>query len=157
MALDSRLVPPSCFRAPRLRYPQDPPELLLPNSVIVEIFPARGLALYEFGKRCAALDRKFGDRRDSFDLLTRLAAPQEEAVSIRFRGGRCLSDNLPNHSDRHQKSRGRLFFSSALTPISACSDLSVLGEMFEELEPFTKCAARSGPPTTVGQNLRSVR
>ena len=118
-------------------FPEDPPELLHANSVVVEIFPATSLSLYEFGQgAAAALDRQIGINMDSFDLVTRLRPHREEAVSIRFRGA------VPAPTTSQSILTGSRIAGWQVVVLSPDAEyllvftFSVLGEMFEELEPL---------------------
>ncbi len=136
MELQSSVQPSSLIGA-GFAFPQDPPELLHANSVIVEIFPARGLALYEFGQgAAAALDRKFGIDVDSFDLLTRLRPHREEAVSIRFRGAVPVPTTSQSILTGTRKAGWQVVLLSPDAEYLLVLTFSVLGEMFEESEPL---------------------
>lgn len=118
-------------------FPQEPPELLHANSVIVEIFPAKGLALYEFGQgAAAALDRRTGIDVDSFDLITRLRPRREEAVSIRFRGAVPVPTTSQSVLTGDRTAGWQVVLLSPDAEYLLVLTFSVLGEMFEELEPM---------------------
>lgn len=116
-------------------FPQSPPELVHANSVIVEIFPAKGLALYEFGQgAAAALDRRIGIDVDSFDLITRLRPRREEAVSIRFRGAVPVPTASQSILTGARTAGWQVVLLSPDAEYLLVMTFSVLGEMFEELE-----------------------
>ncbi len=130
-------VQPSSFIGAGFAFPPDPPDLLHANSVIVEIFPARGLALYEFGQgAAAALDRQIGIDVDSFDLVTRLRPNREEAVSIRFRGAVPVPTTSQSILTGTRTTGWQVILLSPDAEYLLVLTFSVLGEMFEELEPL---------------------
>ncbi len=117
--------------------PQDPPDLLHINNVIVDIFPSKGLTLYEFGQGAAAqLRRRVGIDMDSFDLVTRLRPHREEAVSIRFRGA------VPAPAVSRSVLTGARTAGWQVVVLSPDAEFvlvltfTVLGEQFDELEPL---------------------
>ena len=130
-------VQPSLFLGAGFAFPQDPPDLLHANSVIVEIFPARGLALYEFGQgAAAALDRQIGVDVDSFDLVTRLRPHREEAVSVRFRGAVPVPTTSQSVLTGTRTAGWQVVLLSPDAEYLLVLTFSILGEKFEELEPL---------------------
>ncbi len=130
-------VQPSLFLGAGFAFPQDPPDLLHANSVIVEIFPARGLALYEFGQgAAAALDRQIGVDVDSFDLVTRLRPRREEAVSVRFRGAVPVPTTSQSVLTGTRTAGWQVVLLSPDAEYLLVLTFSILGEKFEELEPL---------------------
>ena len=118
-------------------FPQDPPDLQHADNVVVEIFPSKGLSLYEFGQGAAtALDRQLGIDVDSFDLVTRLRPYRVEAVLIRFRG------DVPAPTTSHSVLAGTRTAGWQAILLSPDSEyllvltFNVRGEQFEELEPL---------------------
>ena len=136
MGLQSSLQPNSLIGF-GFAFPQDPPDLLHADNVVVEIFPSRGLSLYEFGQGAAmALDRQVGVDVDSFDLVTRLRPYRVEAVLIRFRGG------VPAPTTSQSVLAGTRTVGWQAVLLSPDSEyllvltFNVRGEQFEELEPL---------------------
>ena len=137
-------VQPSSLIGVGFAFPQDPPDLLHANSVIVEIFPTRGLALYEFGQgAAAALDRQIGIDVDSFDLVTRLRPRREEAVSVRFRGAVPVPTTSQSILTGARIAGWQVVLLSPDAEYLLVLTFSVLGEMFEELEPLLTEMVRS--------------
>ena len=130
-------VQPSSLIGFGFAFPQDPPDLLHANSVIVEILPARGLALYEFGQgAAAALDRQLGIDVDSFDLITRLRPHREEAVSVRFRGAVPVPTTSQSIVSGTRTAGWQVVLLSPDAEYLLVLTFTILGEMFEELEPL---------------------
>ena len=136
MSLQYR-VQPSSLIGFGVAFPQDPPDLLHADNVVVEILPSRGLSLYEFGQGAAAeLGRQVGINVDSFDLVTRLRPHREEAVSIRFRGA------VPEPTTSQPILTGTRTAGWQVVLLSPDAEyllvltFSVRGEQFEELEPL---------------------
>ena len=118
-------------------FPQDPPDFLHANSVVVEIFPAKELTLYEFGQgAAAALDRQMGINVDSFDLVTRLRPHREEAVSIRFLGAVPAPTTSQSVLTGTRTAGWQVVLQSPDAEYLLVLTFSILGEMFEELEPL---------------------
>ena len=139
--------------------PQDDSDLLHVNNVVVEIFPSKGLTLYQFGQGTAAqLDRRVGIDVDSFRLVTRLRPHREEAVSIRFRGG-VPAQAAPRSVLTGSRTAGwQVILLSPDAEFVLVLTFTVLGEQFEELEPLlTEMVRRvqwanddGGPEPTAG-------
>ena len=136
MSLPDR-VRPSSLIGFGVAFPQDPPDLLHADNVVVEIFPSRDLSLYEFGQGAAAeLGRRVGIDVDSFDLVTRLRPHREEAVSIRYRGA------VPEPTTSQSILTGTRTAGWQVVLLSPDAEyllvltFSVRGEQFEELEPL---------------------
>ena len=118
-------------------FPQDPPDFLHANSVVIEIFPANELTLYEFGQSAAAaLDRQFGIDVDSFDLVTRLRPRREEAVSIRFLGAVPAPTTSQSVLTGARTAGWQVVLQSPDADFLLVLTFSILGETFEELEPL---------------------
>ena len=118
-------------------FPQDPPDFLHANSVVVEIFPANELTLYEFGQgAAAALDRQIGIDVDSFDLVTRLRPRREEAVSIRFLGPVPAPTTSQSILTGARTTGWQVVLQSPDAENLLVLTFSILGETFEELEPL---------------------
>ena len=118
-------------------FPNEPPDLLHADNVVVEIIPSRGLSLYEFGQGAAmTLDRQVGIDVDSFDLVTRLRPYRVEAVSIRFRGA------VPAPTTSQSVLAGTRTAGWQTVLLSPDSEyllvltFNVRGKQFEELEPL---------------------
>ena len=130
-------VQSSSFIGAGFAFPSDSPDLLHANSVIVEIFPARGLSLYEFGQgAAAALDRRIGIDVDSFDLVTRLRPHREEAVSVRFRGAVPVPTTSQSIVTGTRTAGWQVVLLSPDAEHLLVLTFSIIGEMFEELEPL---------------------
>ena len=136
MGLQSTMQPNSLIGF-GFAFPENSPDLLHADNVVVEIFPSRGLSLYEFGQGAAtALDRQIGIDVDSFDLVTRLRPYRVEAVSIRFRGA------VPAPTTSQSVLAGTRTAGWQTVLLSPDSEyllvltFNVRGEQFEELEPL---------------------
>ncbi len=130
-------VQPSTLLGFGFAFPQEPPVWLHANNVVVEVFPTRGLTMYEFGQSAAAaLDRQIGTDVDDFDLVTRLRPQREETISIRFRG------ELPAPATSQSVLAGARTAGWQVILLSPDAKhllvltFTVLGEQFAELEPL---------------------
>ena len=136
MSLQYR-VQPSSLIGFGVAFPQDPPDLLHADNVVVEILSSRGLSLYEFGQGAAAeLGRRVGIDVDSFDLVTRLRPHREEAVSIRFRGAVPEPTTSQPILTGTRTAGWQVVLLSPDTEYLLVLTFSVRGEQFEELKPL---------------------
>ena len=117
--------------------PQEPPDLLHINNVSVDIFPSKGLTLYQFGQIAATqLRRRVGIEVDSFDLVTRLRPRREEAISIRFRGGVPAPASSRAVLTGARTAGWQVVLLSTDSEFALVLTFTVLGEQFDELEPL---------------------
>ena len=143
MRLQSSTPQPGSFVGYGFASPQEPPELLHVNSVVVDIFPLRGLTLYQFGQTAAArLGRQVGIDVDSFDLVTRLRPDREEAISIRFRGAVPVPAASRSVLTGARTAGWQVILLSPQAEFALVLTFTTLGEQFDELEPLLTEMAR---------------
>ena len=120
-------------------FPQDPPDFLHANSVVVEIFPRkRNLTLYEFGQSAAAaLDRQIGDRCGQLRSDHQVAAPQGRSSFDPIPEVLCRSPTTSQSVLTGTRTAGwQVVLQSPDAGYMLVLTFSILGETFEELEPL---------------------